>query len=96
MSEIDYWKGRCRRAEQLLAKARAGLASTKVRDAVLATLGELRTDEWMRSDVLRRRTGASNAQLRAMAQVGLITSKADGWLRLWQLEHLVVPQEGAE
>lgn len=93
MSEIEYWRGRCRRAEQLLAKARDGLSSTKRRDAVLRVLGRLKPGDWLSGPKLRSSTGASLEQIRAMERVGLLRSQASGGCREWQLEHLVVPQE---
>lgn len=98
MSDVDYWKARCRRAESLLAKARQGLSQTRARARVVQTLGELLPGQWMPSGVLRRKTGVEYQMLRQLERIGIVASRlrGDGTPeREWQLEHLVVvPPEG--
>lgn len=96
MSEKDYWKARCRRAEGLLAKARNGLYSTRLRTKVLCLLGDLKPGQWMTSTALARATGAGWTHLCAMEELGLVVSRPseDGVALEWQLEHLVLVPEG--
>lgn len=93
MSEVDYWKARCRRAEGLLAKARKGIRTSRQRVAVLRVLGELKTSEWMGTDRLGQLAGVSWEHLSEMEALGLVVSRpVEGAnKREWQLEHLVVP-----
>jgi hypothetical protein len=97
MSEVEYWKARCRRAEGLLQKARSGVYQTRQRAAVLRKLGELKPDQWMDSVAIERCTGVSASVLREMQALGLVVSRPVPGRSLceWQLEYLVVGPEAA-
>lgn len=98
MSEVDYWKARCRRAEGLLAKARKGIRNSTRRAAVLRVLGELKAWEWMGTDRLAALANVSWHHLSDMEEFGLLVSRpVEGAnKREWQLEHLVVPAADKE
>ena len=93
MSDVDYWKARCRRAEGLLAKARKGIRTSRQRVAVLRVLGELKASEWMGTDRLAAIAHVNWSHLSEMEELGLVVSRpVEGAnKREWQLEHLVVP-----
>lgn len=93
MSEADYWKARCRRAEGLLAKARKGIRNSTRRAAVLRALGELKASEWMGTDHLAAIANVTWDHLSEMEELGLVVSRpVEGANKCeWQLEHLVVP-----
>lgn len=98
MSEADYWKARCRRAEGLLAKARKGIRNSTRRSAVLRALGDLKASEWMGTDRLAAIANVNWDHLSEMEELGLVVSRpVEGAnKREWQLEHLVVPAADKE
>lgn len=98
MSETDYWKARCRRAEGLLVKARQGIRTSRQREAVLRVLGELKASEWMGTDRLAAIANVSWDHLSSMEELGLVVSRpVEGANKCeWQLEHLVVPAADKE
>lgn len=98
MSEVDYWKARCRRAEGLLVKARQGIPSSRQRAAVLCALGELKASEWMGTDRLAAIANVDWSHLSKMEALGLVVSRSvEGANKCeWQLEHLVVPAADKE
>lgn len=101
MSDVEYWKARCRRAEGLLVKARSGVYQTRQRAAVLRKLGDLKPEQWMDSVAIERTTGVKASVLREMQALGLVASRPVPGRSLceWQLEYLVVgpeaPQQGS-
>lgn len=98
MSEADYWKARCRRAEGLLAKARKGIPTSRQRAAVLRALGELKASEWMGTDRLSAIADVNWSHLAKMEALGLVVSRPVAGANKceWQLEHLVVPAADKE
>lgn len=99
MSDVDYWKARCRRAEGLLAKARKGIRVSQQRTAVMEALGDLKPGEWMGTERLARCADAKWSHLSEMEALGLVVSRpaAEGGNKSeWQLEHLVVPAANGE
>lgn len=93
MADADYWRGRCLRAEGLLAKARGGIRVSAQRAAVLQVLGDLKPGEWMGTDRLRALARVDWHHLSQMEALGLVVSRPAGGANKseWQLEHLVVP-----
>ena len=92
MSEVDYWKARCRRSEVLLAKARKGIRVSNQRAAVMRVLGDMKPGEWLSTVRLTRLAGVKWSHLAEMEALGLVVSRPveGGNKSEWQLEHLVL------